>query len=42
MMITTVTANPAIDRTVIVENLKLGSVNRVIRSRRVVNNFVSD
>lgn len=33
MMITTVTANPAIDRTVIVENLKPGSVNRVIRSR---------
>lgn len=33
MMITTVTANPAIDRTVIVENLRLGSVNRVIRSR---------
>ncbi|WP_132040242.1 1-phosphofructokinase [Caldanaerobacter subterraneus] len=32
-MITTVTANPAIDRTVIVENLKPGSVNRVIRSR---------
>ncbi|MFV9568160.1 1-phosphofructokinase [Thermoanaerobacter mathranii] len=32
-MITTVTANPAIDRTIIVENLKLGSVNRVIRSR---------
>lgn len=33
MMITTVTANPAIDRTVIVENLRPGSVNRVIRSR---------
>lgn len=32
-MITTVTANPAIDRTVIVENLRPGSVNRVIRSR---------
>ncbi|HBT50389.1 MAG TPA: 1-phosphofructokinase [Caldanaerobacter subterraneus] len=32
-MITTVTVNPAIDRTVIVENLRLGSVNRVIRSR---------
>ncbi|MGB9781236.1 1-phosphofructokinase [Caldanaerobacter sp.] len=32
-MITTVTANPAIDRTIIVENLKPGSVNRVIRSR---------
>lgn len=33
MMITTVTANPAIDRTIIVEDLKLGCVNRVIRSR---------
>lgn len=33
MMITTVTVNPAIDRTIIVENLRLGSVNRVIRSR---------
>ncbi|MDI3518580.1 MAG: 1-phosphofructokinase [Caldanaerobacter sp.] len=32
-MITTVTVNPAIDRTIIVENLRLGSVNRVIRSR---------
>ncbi|MBE3592081.1 MAG: 1-phosphofructokinase [Thermoanaerobacter sp.] len=32
-MITTVTVNPAIDRTVIVGNLKPGSVNRVIRSR---------
>lgn len=33
MMITTVTANPAIDRTIIVEDLKIGYVNRVIRSR---------
>ena len=32
-MITTVTANPAIDRTIIVEDLKPGNVNRVIRSR---------
>lgn len=32
-MITTVTANPAIDRTIVVENLKIGSVNRVVRSR---------
>lgn len=32
-MITTVTANPAIDRTIVVENLKTGSVNRVVRSR---------
>lgn len=32
-MITTVTANPAIDRTIIVEDLKIGYVNRVIRSR---------
>ncbi|WP_029689323.1 1-phosphofructokinase [Thermoanaerobacter sp. A7A] len=32
-MITTVTANPAIDRTIIVEDLKLGYVNRVIRTR---------
>mgnify|MGYP004703087791 CR=1 FL=1 len=32
-MITTVTLNPAIDRTVVVENFQFGSVNRVSRSR---------
>lgn len=32
-MITTVTANPAIDFTIVVENLKVGQINRVIRSR---------
>ncbi|WP_148867658.1 1-phosphofructokinase [Thermosediminibacter litoriperuensis] len=32
-MIVTVTANPALDRTIIVKDFKIGKINRVIRSR---------